>query len=136
MKKYLPLKVVQQKVDWRKLLFSKAFRIVPGMDYNEVSDELREKSRGTSFQLYEVILEEKMVWEYLRDKIYPAVARYLKAKGIDPRIGKRVVVSLFFRDQFYLIEYPEFIKAYCEMEGLEEKDFRLHISKWLSENNS
>jgi hypothetical protein len=136
MERYLPLQVIRQKVDWNKLLFARAFRIVPGMDYNEVSDELREKNRGTSFQLYEVILDEKVAWEYLRDEIYPALARYLKAKAIDPRIGKRVIISLFFRDQFYLIEYPEFTKVYCEMEGLEEKDFRLHISKWLSENNS
>ena len=117
------------------MLFPRALRVVPWIDYNGVSYELREKNTGTSFQLYEVILEENSAWDYLKDQIYPSLARYLKYKSMDPAVGKGVVISLFFMNHFYLIDYPDFVKVYCEMEGLSERDFRLRVITWLTNIN-
>ena len=116
--------------DYRDLLFSRAFRVVPGPQYNEVSQQLRE-SRNLFF--YEVILHSDTPWESLRDRVYPALARYLKYKSIAPDSAEGAVVSLFFREQFYLIEGREFLLAYREIEGLGLDDFRLRILSWLAE---
>lgn len=116
--------------DYRDLLFSRAFRVVPGPQYNEISQQLRE-SRNLFF--YEVILQPDTSWESLRDRVYPALARYLKYKSIAPDSAEGVVVSLFFRDQFYLIEGREFLAAYREIEGLGPEVFRLLVLRWLME---
>lgn len=116
--------------DYRDLLFSRAFRVVPGPQYNEISQPLRE-SRNLFF--YEVILHPDTPWESLRDRVYPALARYLKYKSIAPDSAEGVVVSLFFREQFYLIEGREFLSAYREIEGLGPDDFRLRVLSWLAE---
>ena len=116
--------------DYRDLLFSRAFRVVPGPQYNEISQQLRE-SRNLFF--YEVILHPDTPWEFLRDRVYPALARYLKYKSIAPDSAEGMVVSLFFREKFYLIEGREFISAYREIEGLAPEDFRLRVLSWLAE---
>ena len=116
--------------DYRGLLFPKAFRVVPGPQYNEVSQQLRE-SQNLFF--YEVILTPDTTWESLRDRIYPALARFLKSKSIPPDLGNGVVVSLFFQDHFYLLEDSEFLKTYAEIEGLDPKAFHSRVLDWLSE---
>ena len=133
MEKQLP--IAPRKSNFKDMLFPRAFRVVAGTDYNGVSHELREKNRGTSFQLYEVILEENSAWDYLKGQIYPSLARYLKYKSMDPAVGKGVVISLFFMNHFYLIDYSDFVKVYCEMEGLSERDFRLRVITWLTNIN-
>lgn len=117
--------------DYWDLLFSRAFRVVSGPRYNEVSQQLRE-SRNLCF--YEVILHPDTPWEFLRDRVYPALARYLKYKSIAPDSAEGVVVSLFFREHFYLIEGREFLAAYREIEGLGLDNFRLRILSWLAES--
>jgi hypothetical protein len=135
MEKRLPLLVAPSKNDFKDRLLGRAFRVVPGTNYNGVSYELREKNRSTSFQLYEVVLDENSTWDYLKDQIYPSLARFLKYKSVDPAVGRGVVISLFFMNQFYLIDYPDFVRVYCEIEGLTEGAFRLHVITWLSNIN-
>ena len=114
----------------RELLFSKAFRVVAGPRYNKVSHRLR-VSQNILF--YELILEPDTPWESLRDRVYPALARYLKYKSIAPDSAEGVVVALFFREEFYLIEGREFLAAYREIEGLDSDDFRIKVLIWLAE---
>jgi len=116
--------------DYRDLLFSRAFRVVSGPRYNEVSQQLRE---SRNFFFYEVILHPDTPWEFLRDRVYPALARYLKYKSIAPDSAEGVVVALFFREKFYLIEGGGFLAAYREIEELGPDDFRLRILSWLGE---
>jgi len=116
--------------DYQNLLFSRASLVVPGPQYNEVSQRLRE-SQNLFF--YEVILTPDTPWESLRDRVYPALARFLKYKSLDPEMGRGVVVSLFFRERFYLLEGAEFMKAYAEIEGLDPEAFRSRLLAWLSE---
>jgi hypothetical protein len=111
-------------------LFSKAFQVVPGPLYNQVSQELR-KNRNVLF--YEVILRTDTPWEHLRDRVYPALARYLRYKSISPELPEGVVVSLFFQDRFYLLQASEFLGAYRETEGLDTKTFHLRVQAWLEE---
>jgi hypothetical protein len=99
--------------DDRELLFSKAFRVVAGPSYNEVSHRLRVTQ---NILFYEVILQPGTPWESLRDRVYPALARYLKYKSIAPDSAEGVVVALFFREEFYLIEGREFLAVYRELE--------------------
>jgi hypothetical protein len=116
--------------DYRDLLFSRAFLVVPGPQYNEVSQQLRE-SQNLFF--YEVILPPDTPWESMRDRVYPALARFLNFKFLDPEMGRGVVVSLFFQDRFYLLEGSEFMKGYMEMEGLDPEAFHFQVLDWLSE---
>ncbi len=83
---------------------------------------------------YEVILQPDTPWESLRDRVYPALTRYLKYKSIAPDSAEGVVVALFFREEFYLIEGREFLAAYREIEGLGPNDFRLRVLSWLAES--
>ena len=114
---------------FRDLLFSKAFQVVPGPEYNQVSQQLRE-SRNTLF--YEIVLREDTAWEHLRNRVYPALARYLKYKSIDPELAGGVVVSLFFEDRFFLLEASDFLRAYREREGSDPEAFHARVLDWLS----
>ena len=116
--------------DYLSLLFSKAFEVVPGPRYNEASRQLRE-SRNLFF--YEVILPPDAPWEFLGERIYPSLTRFLKGKSLDPERGEGVVVSLFWEDRFYLLAAADFLKAYAEIEGLDPEAFRSRMLGWLSE---
>jgi len=116
--------------DYRDLLFSKAFRVVAGPSYNEVSHRLRVTQ---NILFYEVILQPGTPWESLRDRVYPALARYLKYKSIAPDSAEGVVVALFFREEFYLMEGREFLAAYREIEGLNPEEFQVRVQEWLAE---
>ncbi|MCX8116360.1 MAG: STAUR_1299 family protein [Desulfobacterota bacterium] len=116
--------------DYKEILLSKAFRVIPGIDYNRVSYEMRQEEAG--FLLYEVVLKEGDPWDYLRDRIYPNLAKYLKEKGIDPASGEGFVISLFFKDYVYFIRGSDFIQGFCEMEGLNPSAFHFRVLRWLS----
>jgi len=114
---------------FRDLLFSKAFRVVPGPRYNQVSRDLRESQ---NILFYEVVLREDSPWEHLRDQVYPVLARYLRYKSISPEMPEGVVVSLFFRDRFYLLQAAEFLRAYRQKEGLDPDAFHARVLEWLA----
>jgi hypothetical protein len=115
--------------DYRDLLFSRAFQVVPGPRYNEVSHRLR-VSQDILF--YEVILNPDTPWESLRDRVYPTLTRYLRYKSIPPESPEGVVVALFFKEEFHLIEGREFLAVYREIEGLDPEDFHTRVKKWLA----
>lgn len=117
--------------DFRDVLFSKAFKIVPGTAYNRASHEMREAEAYALF--YEVVLEEGQGWEHLRDKVFPSFARYLKMKSVDPESSKGVVASIFYKDKAYFIEGPDFFRVFREMEGLNASAFHFRVLKWLAE---
>jgi len=114
---------------FRDLLFSKAFQVVPGALYNQVSQGLRESG---NLLFYEVVLREETPWKHLRDQVYPALARYLRHKSLSPELPEGVVVSLFFQDRFYLLEGSEFMKFYGEIEGLDSEAFHFRVRDWTS----
>jgi len=43
--------------DYRDMILSKAYKVIPAVDYHRVSNELRKKEEG-SFILYEVMIKE------------------------------------------------------------------------------
>jgi hypothetical protein len=118
--------------DYRDLLFSRALQVVPGPRYNEVSHRLR-VSQDILF--YEVILQPGTTWESLRDRVYPVLTRYLKYKSIPPESAEGVVVALFFKEEFHLIEGREFLAAYREIEGLDPEEFHTRVQQWLAGPN-
>jgi hypothetical protein len=116
--------------EYQELLFSRAFLVVPGPQYNEVAQRLR-VSQNLFF--YEVILPPDTPWEIVRDRVFPSLARFLRNKSLDPKMGSGIVVSLFCQEKFFLLEGPEFMKAYAEMEGLDPEAFHSRVLDWLSE---
>lgn len=117
--------------DYKDLLLTKAFKIVPGIEYNRVAYELRERA-GDSLLIYEVVLDEEKPWEFWRDKVYPNLVKYLKEKGMNPSSGEGLIISLFFKDFAYLITGPDFFQVFCEMEGLNQAAFHFRILRWLA----
>lgn len=117
--------------DFKEILLSKAFRVVPGIEYNRISYELRGKE-GNGSLLYEVVIQENDPWDHLRDRVYPNLAKYLKDKGIDPTSGEGLIVSLFFKDHVYLIKGSDFFRVFCDMEGLNPSAFHFRVLRWLS----
>ena len=132
MEKYLPLQISRLHEEYREILFSGAFAVIEGPAYNQVAGQLRDQARGSLFALYEVILETYHSWEYFKDRVYPSLSRYLRYKSLDPRTAEGLVVSLFFKDHFYLIRGSEFIKAFCEIEGIDGNSFSDYVTRWLS----
>ena len=132
MEKHLPLQTERSHAEYRRVLFSGAFGVIEGTAYNRAAHELREQARGGLFALYEIVLEADQPWEYLKGQVYPSLIRYLRYKSLDPRTAQGLVVSLFSEDQFYLIQGPQFIKAFCEIEGIDENGFGNQVTRWLS----
>jgi hypothetical protein len=132
MEKHLPLQISPLPGEYREVLFSSAFAVIEGRAYNQVASELRDQARGSLFVLYEVVLETYHSWEYLKERVYPSLSRYLRYKSLDPGTAEGLVVSLFFKDRFYLIRGPEFIKAFCEIEGIDGDSFSDRVTRWLS----
>ncbi len=118
--------------NYREFLFSKAFRVVHGTEYNQISFEMREENKDILFSFYEVILQEDESWEQVRERVYPALIKYLQYKGFHPEYGTGCVVSLFFRNYFYLIEGPHFLTAFREIEALSPSAFHSRVKAWLS----
>jgi hypothetical protein len=135
MDKYLPLRFDRPHPKYREVLFSSAFAVIEGPAYNEVADGLRIPERGRRLVLYEVVLEPYHPWEYMRDRVYPSLSRYLRYKSLDPREAEGLVVSLFFKDRFYLIRGPEFMRAFRTIEEIDEDAFSDHVTRWLSAVN-
>jgi len=121
--------------EYKDLFLARAFRIVPGKDYNRVWIEMREKE-GEELLIYEVVLKEDQTWEYWRDRVYPNLVRYLREKGKDPSEGEGFIVALFFQDRVYLIQGRDFFRVFCEMEGLNFAAFHFRVLRWLSESSS
>ena len=78
--------------NFKETIFSKAFSVIQGTDYNRVAQEMREDDFAL---FYEVVLPEDQSWEDFRDQIYPSLARYLKYKSMDPESGNGLIVSIF-----------------------------------------
>jgi hypothetical protein len=101
--------------NYRDLLLSQAFRVVPGELYNRVSFEMRREFRHI---FYEIILPEEAPWEYMREKALPSFLRYCQYKSIRPEAATRLIISLFYQNRFYLFAGKEFLKAFHEIERM------------------
>ena len=106
MKATLPAPVSQEPVDYWKVLCSKAFEVVQGMDYNKVASEMRDNAEGFAPFFYEVVCKEDRPWENFKDRVYPSFVRYLNYKSLDPGPGQGLIVSLYYEERFYLIRGP------------------------------
>jgi len=120
--------------DYLELLAAKAFKVVPGRDYNRTLAELTEGGKNPGkLVFYEVPLGEGKPWEWLRDHVYPALANYLKNKSIDPEDPDRLVVSVFWRDRCFLLAGRDFLRVFQEMEGVDGAAFHFRVLRWLSQ---
>ena len=109
-------------------LFSKAFNVVPGENYNRVSFELRKEFQH---RFYEIILPEGAPWTYMREKVMPSFLQYCQYQSIRPETATQLIVSLFYQNRFYLFAAKEFLKAFQEIESMEMEspNQRLQIYK-------
>lgn len=135
MKITLPAPVSPELVDYWKVFCSKAFKVVQGMDYNKVASEMRDNAEGITRFFYEVECKEDQPWRNFKDRVYPSFVRYLNYKSLDPRSGQGLIVSLYYKERFYLIGGPDFIGAFCEMEKIDHSTYHSYVLKWLSEAN-
>ncbi|MGC8828849.1 MAG: STAUR_1299 family protein [Verrucomicrobiia bacterium] len=117
--------------DFRDIFLDRAFKIVPGVAYNQSRRELIEQSAIVPV-IYELVFPEKGSWEEFRDKTIPLMMRYIKSQGIDPEFPKLLIVAIFYRDKCYFLEGEEFRNALCELEGLNSQSFRFRLLRWLN----
>ena len=112
-------------------LLEKSFEVIPGELYNQYRSEVAEQV-GDSYLFYEFSLLEEKPWQALRDRTYPLFVRYIKAKLIDPTTATGVVVAIFHADNCYLMKGEDFLKAYREIEGVDQATFLERVQEWLS----
>ncbi len=96
----------QEPVDYWKVFCSKAFKVVQGMDYNKIASEMRDNAEGTTPFFYEVECKEDQPWRDFKDRVYPSFVRYLNYKSLDPGVGQGLIVSLYYKERFYLLVSP------------------------------
>ncbi len=118
--------------DFRTLIVGKAFKVVPGIAYNRVLEELTRETGGQTL-VYEVVLPESGRWEDFREATYPSFVRYVKQKHIDPENPQQVVVAVFFQDRCYLLQGTAFLDVLREMEGLGSAALHFRLLQWLAE---
>jgi len=118
--------------DFQDILLAKSFSRGHGTEYNSISFEIRRSNPESPTLLYEVVLDENDRWTRFRDDVYPRLARFLRAKRLDPETGRGLVVTLFFRDHFHLIKCPDFMDAYRDLENLSPESFHFRVMQWLA----
>jgi hypothetical protein len=118
--------------DFRDHILSRAFRIVPGVEYNRARRELLEGADVVPV-VYEMTLPEHGAWESFRDATFPLLVRYLKSQGIDPEYPRLLVAAVFFKDRCYFIDGVELIQALRELEGLSAEALHFRVLRWLAD---
>lgn len=118
--------------DFRENILGRAFRVVPGIEFNRVRRELIERADVVPV-IYEIVLPERGDWEAFRDATFPLLVRYLKSQGVDPEYPRLLIVAVFFRDCCYLLEGVELMRALRELEGLNQEAFHFRVLRWLTE---
>lgn len=118
--------------DFRQRFLSRAFQVVPGVEFNRARRELLERA-DVAPVVYEVTLPEQGSWETFREATFPLLVRYLRAQGVDPENPRLLVVALFYRDRAYLLEGRAFLDVLCELEGLNPQALHFRVLRWLSE---
>lgn len=118
--------------DFRDNILSRAFQIVPGVEFNRARRELLERANVTPV-IYEITLPAHGSWESFRDATFPLLVRYLKSQGVDPEYPRMLVAAVFFKDRCYFIEGVELMKALRELEGLNAEALHFRVLRWLAE---
>ncbi|MFN8008401.1 MAG: STAUR_1299 family protein [Terriglobia bacterium] len=119
--------------DYRAKLMAKAFRVIPGTDYNRVLEEYLEGMAEIGFRrpFYELVLKENETWGQFSERSYPLFARFMKNRSIDPETPVGVTVALFFGNLCFLLEAQQFINVLSELEGLDAPGLHSRILQWL-----
>jgi hypothetical protein len=117
--------------DFRDNFLSRAFQIVPGVEFNRARRELLERAGGAPV-LYEITLPARGSWAF-RDATFPLLVRYLKSQGVDPEYPSALIVAVFFKDRCYFIQGIEWMKALRELEGLNAEALHFRVLRWLAE---
>jgi len=115
--------------DIEKLL-KKAFRTVPGKDFNQVRYLLTNDPERPML-VCEGVIPKDADWETIKETVYPPLCRYLKGKGVRPDRPHNSIIALFYGGSFYLIPGEEFVDAFMEIEGIDRKTFAKFVSTWL-----
>ena len=115
--------------DFRDNILSRAFRVVPGVEFNRARLDLQERAEVAPV-IYKVTMPETGSWESFRDATFPLLVRYLKA--IHPEYPRALVVAVLYRERCYFIEGRHFVNVLCEMEGLNPQALHFRILRWLA----
>lgn len=126
-------RILSHMADYLDAIAAKAFRVVPGIEYNRTLAELTDEGKNPEKLIfYEVALGEGKPWEWLRDRIYPAFVRYLRDKDISPEDPQRVVVPVFYGERCFLLTGRAFLDVFKQMEGLNDSAFHFRVLQWLA----
>src|SRR5260370_24597037 len=121
--------------DFRDNILSRAFQVVPGVEFNRARRELLEHA-DIAPVVYEITLPERGSWKSFRDATFPLLARYLKSQGVDPEYPKLLVAAVFFKGRCYFIEGVELMKALRELEGLDHQAPHFHVLPSLTQTQT
>ncbi len=118
-------------IDYKAAMLSKAYRTIRGPDYNQVLYDLRERLESSQ-PVYEVVLDDSRSWEYVRDNVYPPIARYMKRIKLDPVSGHGLVLVVFYSGLAHFVRGEDFVRVFREMESINESAFHFRVMKWLA----
>ena len=118
---------------FRTLLANKSFETLPGTSYNKLRLRFAEEESPEDEQpmFYEVVVADGDGWQNFRNRVYPQFVRYMKSKRLDPIDPQPVIVSIFMKDECYLIEGPDFVGVLREIDRLDDDGLKELIRQWL-----
>jgi len=118
-------------VDLRARLAERAFETIAGSSYNRFRQAAEERAEQAMF--YEVALPDGATWSHVAESVWPALARYLELKRIDPEEPRSLVLAVFLGPTCYLVRGEAFRDLYCEIEGLGRSAFHFRVRRWLAD---
>ncbi|MBI4776433.1 MAG: hypothetical protein HY788_20040 [Deltaproteobacteria bacterium] len=111
-------------------LLKKAFRIIPGEDFNQVRYLLTNDAERPLL-VCEGAIPKNADWETVKSAVYPPLCRYFKGKRVRPDRPENCIVALFYEGSFHLIQGVDFVDAFMEIEGIDRDAFAKIVSSWL-----
>ncbi|MEW6261824.1 MAG: STAUR_1299 family protein [Thermodesulfobacteriota bacterium] len=102
--------------DLWEVLRGKAFKVIDGRDYNRFRAGLPEARGHPARFFYEAALPAVPEPELFLERIYPALARFIQHKRLNPT-GRGLTVALFHQDRCYLLDGRVFLNTCREAEG-------------------
>lgn len=116
----------------RQHLLVRAFRVVPGVEFNRARRALVE--RGDIVPVtYEARQPELASRVAFRDSTLPPLVCCRRVPGIGPGNPTLRIMALFFRDHGYFLEGPECMNGPGEQEGLNGPVLHFPVLRWLSD---
>jgi hypothetical protein len=112
-------------------LLERSFHSGPPVEANQLIDDVRQQVKAAQGRAvnYEIALMGRG-WDYLRQKVAPLLALFLKDKRMKAESCAPCFISLFSDDALHFIRAQDFFEHLRQAEGLDRASFAQMVRTW------